>query len=199
MNDELPPGATPLSPEDEEALLVAATTRAELDQFEAQNIADAIRWVESNTKFKRTLLTVSGLQRLHERMFDATWKWAGKFRSTDTNIGVNWPLVPVQSKNLCDDVKVWIENSTYPWPELAVRFHHRLVKVHPFPNGNGRHARLAANLLLSQNGQPPLPWGGRDTSIAEDRAAREEYLAALRLADQGNVERLLKFAVSDGR
>ena len=199
MNDDLPPGATPLSPEDEEALLVAATTRAELDQFEAQNIADAIRWAVSNTKFKQTLLTVSGLQRLHERMFDATWKWAGKFRTSDTNIGVPWTQIPVQTKNLCDDVKVWVENSAYPWPELAVRFHHRLVKVHPFPNGNGRHARLSANLLLSQNVQPPLRWGGRDTSIGEDGAAREEYLAALRLTDQGYVERLLQFAVSDGR
>jgi Fic-DOC domain mobile mystery protein B len=194
MDGPLPPGATPLRAEDREGLRVAATTRGELDQFEASNIADAVRWAAGNAALKRELLTVSGLQRLHRRMFGETWTWAGTFRRSATNIGIDWHQIPEQVRALCDDVAWRCEHATWPWPEIAVRFHHRLVYVHPFPNGNGRHARLAADLLLQFNRQPRLTWGGAHASLARQGDARDAYLRALREADAGSIEPLLAFA-----
>lgn len=196
MDDELPPSATPLGPEDRAGLLVDASTRGELDEFEALNIADAVQWANSNTKFRNEILTVTGLRRLHAHMLGDTWAWAGKFRTAETNIGIPFQQISEKIQALCGDVAFWVENATYAWPELAVRFHHRLVKIHPFPNGNGRHARLAANLLLRFNAMTPLPWGGSMATLEKQGLARNEYLIALRLADDGDLERLVTFAQS---
>lgn len=135
-------------------------------------------------------------------MFDQTWRWAGKFRLSDTNIGVVWHQAPTQVQALCDDLRYQMQfaldssssDSAYSWEELAARFHHCLVLVHPFPNGNGRHARLATDLLLFYHSQPMFSWGS--ASLVADSAVRREYLTALREADKGSFERLLRFVRS---
>jgi Fic-DOC domain mobile mystery protein B len=127
-------------------------------------------------------------------MLGETWRWAGRYRNKNTNIGLDFHLIREEVPKLCSDVTFWVDNDTYPWPDLAIRFHHRLVKIHPFVNGNGRHARLAADVLLEANGQSALPWGGE--SLVWATPEREEYLAALREADRNDYQRLAQFAQS---
>ena len=191
MRLDYPEGATPLDPDVLAALLPDLSTQSELNEFEAQNIAAALRWALRSRTLRRDLLTLSGLTLLHRRMFDQTWRWAGKFRTTDTNIGVSWHQVPTMVQNLCDDTRYQVENAVYAWDELAARFHHRLVWIHPFPNGNGRHARLATDLLLAHHGQPIFTWGA--VSLITDSTTRQEYLSSLRAADAGNFTSLLRF------
>lgn len=205
MRLDYPDGATPLDPDLLAALIPDLATQQELNEWEAQNIATALRWAQRSRTLRRDLLNLSGLTLLHRRMFDQTWRWAGKFRLSDTNIGVSWHQAPTQVQALCDDVRYQIQNAgdgtTYFWEELAARFHHRLVLVHPFPNGNGRHARLATDLLLFFHGQPMFTWGAASfplissgpASLVADSSVRREYLAALREADQGGFDRLLRF------
>jgi Fic-DOC domain mobile mystery protein B len=191
-----PPGATPLDPDSAADLIPGLTTQGELNEFEARNILKAQRWARAHLKALRSeILTDTGLRHLHRRMLDETWKWAGEYRRLETNIGVDPRQISTQVPLLCQDAKFWIENSTFPWPELAARFHHRLVSIHPFPNGNGRHARLAADVLLMSNGRPSLTWGGGG-SITQPGVQRDEYLAALRDADRNDYARLLRFAGS---
>lgn len=128
-------------------------------------------------------------------MFGKTWKWAGNFRQSDKNIGVDWRRIPVQLRNLLDDAKAQIEFNAYPPDELALRFHHRLVWVHPFANGNGRHARLMADLLIQRLGLPAFGWGGQSLVTAGEK--RKAYLDALRAADGRDYQALLQFARSD--
>jgi Fic-DOC domain mobile mystery protein B len=128
-------------------------------------------------------------------MFGAVWKWAGELRSRELNIGVEAYRIRQELPQLCGDVAYWIEQRTFAWPELAVRFHHRLTWIHPFLNGNGRHARLAGDLLLESHGEPPLPWGG-DVGLVEASPRRSEYISALREADAGSIEGLLAFATA---
>lgn len=194
MKIKYPQGATPLDPDELAMLIPNIGMQAQLNEFEAQNIAVAERWAQNNFRFRRELLSPGGLLRLHARMFGDTWEWAGKFRNSDKSIGIPWMQVSEAVAALCGDAQYWIANHTYLWPELAVRFHYRLVSIHPFVNGNGRHARLAANLLLECNGQPRLPWGGQ--SLVEAGAKRAEYIAALGDADNGRLEHLLRFAES---
>ena len=203
MRLDYPDGATPLDPDLLVALIPDLSTQQELNEWEAQNIAAALRWAQRSRTLRRDLLSLSGLTLLHRRMFDQTWRWAGKFRMSDTNIGVSWHQSPTQVQALCDDVRYQLQNAgdgmTYSWEELATRFHHRLVLVHPFPNGNGRHARLATDLLLFFHGQPMFTWGAASLSMASlvaDSPVRREYLAALREADQGGFDRLLRFVRS---
>jgi Fic-DOC domain mobile mystery protein B len=124
-------------------------------------------------------------------MFDKTWEWAGQFRTTDTNIGIPWPNIPAELHNLCEDTRFWIARQTYPWVELGARFHHRLVSIHPFPNGNGRHARLATDILLRQHGQQAFTWGSQ--SLTPTGETRTAYIAALQSADKGDLEPLVAF------
>lgn len=194
MRLEYPPGATPLDPDEIDGLIPSLSTQRQLNEFEAQNIADAQRWASNSSRLRSDLISVGGLRLLHERMFDDTWSWAGKFRQTEKNIGVDPARIQDDFNVLCGDVCYWIENGTYDWPEIAVRFHHRLVSIHPFPNGNGRHARLAANLLLDFNEQPRIPWGRGD--LVNAGALRDRYLSALRKADNHDYAPLLEFAQS---
>jgi Fic-DOC domain mobile mystery protein B len=187
-----PKGATPLDPASVKGLIPGLTTQKELNEFENLNIGQAMLWAMGNRKIRKMLVTVDGIQMLHRKMFDQTWKWAGKFRLHDTNIGVPWQSVPVSVKQLVDDVGYWLEHGTYPIVDAAVRFHHKLVLIHPFPNGNGRLGRLAADLLLQFNGNPPLTWGR--TSLTDYSQAREQYLDALHEADNNRYEKLLGFA-----
>lgn len=181
-----PEGATPLSPDDAAALIPShVTTRAELNALEQANILEAARWVASA---RTPALSTRGIKTLHERMFRRIWAWAGDYRQVDTNIGVPWHAIPVALENFVQDGRYWIEHEVFPLDEAAARLHHRLVKVHPFPNGNGRHARLWADLLLRQNGRDPLPWG---RSLDSDGDERQAYIGALRAADNEDYESLL--------
>lgn len=190
-----PEGATPLSPDDLRGLIPSHyTTRAQLDAHEQANILQARSWSFKSRTFKSELITFSGLMLLHKRMFDDTWELAGKMCKTQTNIGVETPQISTELHKLTGDVSYWLEHETYPLVELAVRFHHRLVWIHPFPNGNGRHARLAADLLMYFRGGTELTWGGRSLSAASD--VRKQYISALRQADQHHFNNLIQFACS---
>jgi Fic-DOC domain mobile mystery protein B len=191
---ETPEGATPIDGDALHDLIPSISTQAELNEFEQANIALAERWAIKSRSLRKNFPSLESLKLLHEKMFDKTWKWAGEFRTTDLNIGVDWRVISQELKKLCDDVHYWLEKKTFPWEELAARFHHRLVFIHPFKNGNGRHARLAANILLTQNGQAPFTWGSQ--TIGKKGSARDEYIVALKEADGGSVGRLIKFARS---
>jgi Fic-DOC domain mobile mystery protein B len=191
---DLPVGATPLDPDAVTGLIPDVQSRAELNEFEQANIAQAVSWARKSKFLRKGLLSLTALQKLHKQMFCITWQWAGSFRCSDTNIGVPWDQVPVQLQMLCDNTRYQIDNAVYPWTELAIRFHHRLVSIHPFANGNGRHARLAADLLLLFNRQPELTWG-RNTG-QEGNNMRERYILALQAADCGDYRPLLGFATS---
>jgi Fic-DOC domain mobile mystery protein B len=191
------PGNTPLDP-DEMAELIPryVTTQSELNQVEQANILEAMTWVMGRSQ--PDLLTDAFLRELHKRMFKDVWKWAGKYRKSLKNLGVSAEQIPVEIKKLCEDTQFWIKNKTYPWDEIGVRFHHRLVAIHPFPNGNGRHARLATDILMRTNGQKVFTWGGKSESGPIDTAGttRDEYLAALKAADKGDFKLLLDFVRS---
>ena len=191
MNFAYPAGATPLDPDTLAGLLPALTTQAELNEFEERNIVAATLWARRSRLLRREYPNVTALRRLHRQMFDLTWAWAGTFRQVDTNIGVAKQRIPLELHGLCDDVRFWLAHEVYPWDERAAHFHHRLVAIHPFPNGNGRHARLATNILLAQHRQQPFTWGSQ--SLVADSSLRQEYIAALREADAGNIARLLAF------
>ncbi len=196
MTIEYAPGATPLDPDDVAGLIPGLSTQADLNEFEAKNILQAVTWVTGRLgRRKSFVIDETEIRSLHRRMFGDTWRWAGRYRTRLTNIGIDPRDIPVQVRSLCDDVRHWVDHDTYPWPELPVRFHHQLVFIHPFPNGNGRHARLAADILAMSNGHAALSWGGGE-SLANAGALRSEYLEALREADRGDFRRLIRFARS---
>jgi Fic-DOC domain mobile mystery protein B len=189
-------GATPLDPDAAKGLIPRLTLQSELNEFEQTNIQFAVEWASKSRKLKRELVSIEGIKLLHRKMFDLTWKWAGKFRQYETNLGVSWHNIAEEIKKLCDDIYYWQQHKTFQPLETAVRFHHRLVSVHPFPNGNGRVSRLAADLYLEYHKQPALSWGAANT-LVDDSVDRKEYLAALREADKGKYERLVRFATAE--
>lgn len=194
MEFKYPEGATPLDPNESEGLLLThITLREELDRWEQDNINEALAWLERRKP--KAILEESFMKMLHKRMFGNVWKWAGTFRKTDKNIGIPWYRIAIDLKQLCDDTAYWIENQTFTEDEIAARFHHRLVFIHLFSNGNGRHARLMADLLLENPlGRPPFTWGGKTLSASgTDRAM---YIEALAAADRGNYDPLLLFVRS---
>lgn len=184
--------ATPLTP-DERAQLIPTyiTTRAQLNEAEQIGIADADRWA---FRRKRDVLDEDFLLALHKRMLGGVWQWAGTFRNTERNIGIEPYRIGVELRTLIGDVKYWIEHNTFPIDEIAVRFHHRLVAIHPFPNGNGRHSRLAADLLIVSLGGDRFTWGS--ANLVEPAATRTRYIAALKSADDHDIGLLLAFARS---
>lgn len=185
-----PPGATPLDA-DELASLIPGhiTTQGELNEWEQLNIVQGENWARNQRK---ELLTEVFVRQLHKQMFGETWKWAGEFRKSDKNIGVDWLTIAVELKKLLDDADYQVEHVSYPLDEIAVRFHHRLVAIHPFPNGNGRHARLMADLLVQRLGRPRFTWGSR--SLIDTSHTRQLYIAALQAADASDIAPLLTFA-----
>ncbi len=194
MNFDSPDGATPLDLDSIAGLIPNLTLQAELNDFEARNIFQAMQWAKRAKGADKDILQVVSLRKLHQKMFSFTWRWAGQFRRAQTNIGVSFEQIPMRLEQLCGNTLYQIKNMDSAWDDLAVRFHHELVVIHPFPNGNGRHARLAAELLLQRNGQKRFSWGSG--SIAESSETRREYIKALQEADQGDVKRLLLFARS---
>lgn len=197
MHFEYAEGATPLSPDDVKGFIPRhITNQGQLNEWELANILQAEKWAYARKH--ASLLTISFVKQLHKKMFDKTWTWAGEFRTSQTNIGVEWHQIPTQLKLLLDDITYYCEHQTYPADEIAVRFHHRLVLIHPFPNGNGRHSRIMANLLIIHLGGKRFSWGlnNRLASLTSAGELRSRYLTALRQADAGKIETLLSFARS---
>ena len=212
MHDE---NTTPLTPDERNGLIPThVTLRHELNELEQKNILAADLWLFQR---KRTVLDEAFLRRLHKRMFSEVWIWAGTYRTTDRNIGVApWRIQP-DLRQLLDDVRYWIAHETYPPDEIAVRFHHRLVVIHPFPNGNGRWSRLAAEKLVVTLSQPRFTWGrarfftnradsperfaqgsanliGISSNLQNATTTRRAYIDALRQADKHDITALLAFA-----
>lgn len=194
MNFEYPEGATPLDPDEARGLLLShITTRAELDRWEQENIAEAEAW--AFRRAPRDILTDGFIKRLHKRMFGHVWRWAGEFRTTGKNIGVQSWQIATELRNLCADAAVWLEQGAWPPDEIAIRFHHRLTAIHPFPNGNGRHARMMTDILMVHLlKQPRFTWGRGNLVNAGE--CREQYINALRAADRHDYGPLLAFARS---
>lgn len=191
--DEPDAAATPLTDEEKRDLLPAHIAyRRELNAAEQENIVRALAWLQGRRG--RNLLDEGFIKGLHRQMFCDVWRWAGRFRTTARNIGVEHWRIAVELRVLLDDVRTWIANNVYGPDEIAVRTHHRLVQIHPFPNGNGRFARLFADLLVERLGQPAFSWGRSSLIAAGD--LRRQYIAALRAADNHDIAPLLAFARS---
>ena len=187
INNDLPDGATPLDPDEAEGLLPRhIRTRGELNVWEQENILVASSWI---SRARRSALDEATLRELHRQMFSETWDWAGAYRLSDKTIGIHWPQIPEGVRNFVEDGRYWLREGTFSPEESAIRLHHRLVQIHHFPNGNGRHARLWSDMLLLQNGRPPINWGGG--SLEERSEVRKNYILALRRADQGDYQLLL--------
>jgi Fic-DOC domain mobile mystery protein B len=190
------PGQTPLSEEEKEGLLLKnISTRRELDEFEQMNIEKAIEWTLLHSFRQKQILTETFVQELHHRMFKNVWSSAGDFRRSNKNLGVEWPQIGIHLKALLDDCSFWIENGTFGPEEIAIRLSHRIVAIHCFSNGNGRHSRLMADILMGHVfGKPVFNWGRN--SPGKKGEARADYLSAIKEADKGNVNPLLFFALS---
>ena len=187
-------GQTPLDPDETAGLIPRhIETKGALNDWEQENILQTTQWLR-RAKIP-DVLTEGFCRDLHRRMFNKTWRWAGTFRKSDKNIGCDWALIAVKLNQLFGNAQYWVENDTFTPDELAARFHHALVWIHPFPNGNGRHARMMADALLKQLGQPVFSWGS-SANLVSANAVRARYLAALRAADQGNFADLLTFVRS---
>jgi len=186
---------TPLSPDEQAALIPNLSTQQELNEWERENILSGRKWALSKRRIRSQDLFIQPYVRdLHRRMFDRTWKWAGAFRTTEKNIGVPAHEIIERLENLLRDARYWAEHQTHPADEIAVRLHHGLTLVHPFPNGNGRHARLMADVVAMKFGQPVFSWGAAD--LMRHGGSRDRYIGALRAADARDIQPLLIFSRS---
>ena len=185
-----------LDEEEKDGLLILTiATRGELDEFEQQNIEKAVQWILGRTFKPELFFTEAFVRMLHKRMYADVWAWAGEFRKTNKNIGVDKWKIPSDLKYLLDDAKYWHENNTYTQDEIAVRFKHRIVSIHCFPNGNGRHSRLMADIIIEQiYKQPVFSWGA--ANLSDEGDTRKSYLKAVKTADRGDYRLLLAFARS---
>ena len=189
-------GQTPLEEEEKLDLIPTLLTREDLDKFEQENILEARKWVmQKSVLAKQDIFSEAFIFELHKRMYGHVWKWAGKYRKTNKNIGVDFYLIATELKQLLDDVAYWLEHKTYSISDLAIIFHHRLVKIHLFPNRNGRHARMIADVIIAKYEGEVLSWGGGSNLIKPDEV-RKHYIVALKEADKGDYEALLDFARS---
>lgn len=191
-----PDDATLLTPEEREGLLQSwITHRRDLNDAEQENILKGAVWARrARSTSPEALLNDAFIRALHKRLFGDVWKWAGRYRQTSRNIGIDAYRIQTELVALLGDVRYWVVNGIFPPDEIAVRLHHRLVAIHPFPNGNGRHARLMADLLIERLGGRSFTWGGGSlVDVGELRAA---YIAALRAADDHDIGPLLTFARS---
>jgi len=181
-------GATPI--DDPSGLIPNLYTKAELDEWEAANILKATRkYLSGRNKFRAD---IEWLKKVHKEMFDDTWEWAGKYRDSNVGIGVDWPLIPEKVKNLVDDIKFWgNDNSGLTLFQQGIRIHYRLVGIHPFKNGNGRHARLIADIFLRAHNEKLPNWP--DFKLIKEKNMRDEYIRALREADKGNYKTLEEY------
>lgn len=192
MELDHPDGATPLDPDEIEGLRFKhVETRGELNQLEQQNIQIGLKWL-GRQKSIPEILSESFIRRLHKELFGNVWSWAGRFRLTGKNLGVDPTAIGVELRNLLDDTNYWIEHDTFDRLEFAARFHHRLVQIHAFPDGNGRHARIMTDVVLERLlGEKRLGWG--NTSLDDQGKVRTTYIGALRQADKGHYGPLIAF------
>jgi Fic-DOC domain mobile mystery protein B len=191
--------STPLTEEVLAGLIPSwITTRADLNEVEATNVAAGYGWLRSMQPTATEILTTNFVQKLHLRMFGDVWSWAGSYRQTQTNIGVDWWTIPVAVTQLVDDFSYRLEGTTpqesAQIDQVCVEYHHRMVKIHPFPNGNGRHARACGDALALALSRPAFSWGG--AFIVTDELTRSSYIEAIRVADDGHLEALCSFARS---
>jgi len=184
-------GATSIDEDEKQELLIPhISTREELNEWEQRNITDVYNWL--NRTRKKDVLNEDFIRKLHKEMFGKVWGWAGTYRRTDKNIGVDWAQIPIRFRQLLEDVRFWIDNKTYSSDEIATRFHHRLVQIHLFPNGNGRHARIMTDVLLEKVlDQESFSWGS--ASVLEESDIRRAYIQALRSADENDYRLLIEF------
>jgi Fic-DOC domain mobile mystery protein B len=187
-----PDGATPLEAEEMAGLLHKhITTRGQLDELEQINIQEGLKWLKRQKNSDP--FTEKFVRELHKKLFGQVWQWAGTFRRSEKNIGIDPLRIAIDLRHLLDDARYWAEHATYPPKELAARFHHRLVYIHPFPNGNGRHARILTDAVLTiALGEPPVDWA-QGIALQKMSDHRTDYIAALRAADAGDLGPLMLF------
>lgn len=198
MTDLFQPAAdaTPLDEGEQHGLIPSVLSRAQLNELERANIHGARLWaMRPSQRSRGDLLTDVFARELHRRMFNRVWRWAGKYRRTEKNLG--WPVARITEgvHHACADARAWLDFGTYPLPEVAVRLHHRLVLIHPWSNGNGRHARLLADVLMASRGGAELTWGAK-ADLVEMGEVRRRYIEAVRRADDGDFGPLVAFAQS---
>jgi Fic-DOC domain mobile mystery protein B len=189
------PGATPLTEEDLQGLKIPSVrNHAELNEVEARNIVRGQEWgLRARLARMPHMLSDEFVQRLHSRMFGDVWRWARQYRLRDTNIGVSHHMIRQDLRQLYTEATGWLECNVYPADEFAVRLHHRVVSIHPFRNGNGRHARMLADLAMVRHfGLERLPWSGSSLRYRDE--TRKAYLNALHAADRHDIAPLLAFA-----
>jgi len=185
---------TPLNKEEKEGLLIRSlTTQKELNEFEQLNIEKAIEWIiHANLKSDK-ILSEKFIQDLHKKMYGDIWKWAGEFRKSDKNLGIKWTQIRIQLKSLIEDTKYWIKHKTYLSEETSIRFKHRLVAIHCFPNGNGRHSRVMADIIMESIFEEKIfTW--HQSNMVKPNETRKRYIVSLREADNGNIHPLIAFA-----
>ncbi len=187
-------GQTPIDEDEKEGLKIKSiTTQGELDEFEQLNIEKAVEWtIHANLKLDK-IMAEKFVKELHKRMYGDIWIWAGEFRKSDKNIGINWTQISVELRNLIDDTKYWIENNTYSPTEISIRFKHRIVAIHCFPNGNGRHSRMMADIIME------FVFGGKifswhKSNMVKADETRKKYIESLKDADNGDINPLIEFA-----
>ena len=187
-------GQTPLDEDEKEGLLIPTiTTRQELDEFEQQNVEEAFQWLMSRSFKPGSVFSEKFIRDVHKRMFGSVWRWAGSFRKSQKNIGVDYWMISQELNKLLADAKLWFDQKIYEPDELAVRFKHRLVSIHCFSNGNGRHSRLMADIIVEKlYDLAPFSWGAEDLNKKGD--TRTAYLKALKEADQDSYKRLISFS-----
>ncbi|MFI5014525.1 MAG: mobile mystery protein B [Hyphomicrobiales bacterium] len=188
--------ATPLEPDERDGLLQSwITYRHDLNEAEQENIVKGAASARGSRSRKAIdLLSEDFAKSLHKHMFGEVWSWAGTYRRTERNIGTDASRVPTEMPMMFDDARHWVEHEIFPPDEIAIRVHHRLVATHAFPNGNGRHARLMADLLIERLGGQAFSWGGG--SLVDGGELRAKYVAALQAADNHDMGPLLAFARS---
>jgi Fic-DOC domain mobile mystery protein B len=187
-------GQSPLDEDEKDGLLIKTiSTKGELDEFEQLNIQQAIEWSIKTKIEQKQLLSEEFLLLIHKKMFNEVWVWAGTKRKTNKNIGVDKTQISIETRKLIDDCNFWIERKSFSKEEIAIRFSQRLVKIHLFPNGNGRHSRLVADIMISKLfNKPVFTWGRSD--LAKNNSVRKEYLEAIYKADNDDYKPLIDFA-----
>ena len=187
-------GQTPLDEDEKEGLKIkTVTTQGELDEFEQLNIEKAVEWTINSNLMLEKILSEKFIKDLHKKMYGDVWKWAGEFRRSEKSIGIAWTQIGIELKNLLDDAKYWIENNTFSQEEIAIRFKHRIVSIHCFPNGNGRHSRMMADIIMESIFRKEI-FSWHQSNMVKADETRKVYINALREADNGNIEPLIEFA-----
>jgi Fic-DOC domain mobile mystery protein B len=192
--DDYISGQSPLPPSWKKDLIPPINTYQELNEHESLSIRHAIQKFQFGGRKTWPVSDFQFVKKLHREMYDGVWIWAGQFRlsNQELNIGVEAGKISMELARACQDCQFWMQNQTYSAAETAVRYHHKIVSIHPFPNGNGRLSRFIGNLTMMSLGEEVLSWGGEDISKAG--ATRDEYITALQEADGKRFERLLSFA-----